>query len=107
MKNYLRMTVRKSMICSCAVAALAFGFSGSASAHPALAMMVAPQVIQFLPQILPIFGGIFSGGGMGMAPLPYGASQGFPAYENDGYNGGNGHHRRPTHRQNRWDNPGN
>ncbi len=55
MKNSLRMTV--------AAAALTFGFSGSASAHPALALLIAPQVIQYLPQILPIFGGIFSGGG--------------------------------------------
>lgn len=76
MKNSLRMTV--------AAAALTFGFYGPASANPAfLAATIAPQVIQFLPQILPIFGGIFGGG---MQPgLPFGGQVRNNSFDNDEY----------------------
>ena len=71
MKKYLLITV----------SALSLGFgANTASAHPALAMYIVPQVLQSLPQILPIFGqvfGGFTGGGYNGVPVGQGAYGGY------------------------------
>jgi len=55
MKKYLSIALLTS--------AMSLGFVNTSSANPAFAMAIAPQAFQFLPQILPIFGQIFSGFG--------------------------------------------
>jgi hypothetical protein len=53
--------VKKYLTTVLAASALSLGLSGNVSANPVFALGIAYQVIPVIPQVLPIFGGIFNG----------------------------------------------